>query len=147
MRKDRLFWNLRGKRAKDTEEDLTLTHVDSRHRGDDRELVHEDCGMPFGRGTQFPPHVNAGNIREMEKTVEGEWRNYTKGHPSNIKEAKPAGDAMYVEVRMDKYGVRLVGGFLRQGQVATIFPEEACGGNLLNYKGRKIKKYKDRNND
>jgi hypothetical protein len=35
-----------------------------------------------------------------------------------------AGDAYRITVRVDKYGVELVGSFIRNGQVSTVFPED-----------------------
>lgn len=139
MTKERKFWNLTTRRGIDGKR--ALTHTDSRHRNDGENLTKPESGGKFKKGSLFPRHVNSSQISKIEQYTQEQWNNYCNGRPNNVLSSQPASDAIRVTIQLKKFGVRKVGAFIREGQVATVFPEEATGScHLLNRKGEKTKK-------
>ncbi len=102
-----------------------MPHSVSRHRdfGEER-LFHTD-GNILGQGSLFPPHIKAGQVSKIEKYVLDQWLRDTHGYKSNLIESRPAGDAIRVRVKLKKYGIKEVGGFIRDGEICTVFPEDS----------------------
>ena len=102
-----------------------MKHSTSRHR-DLRAgtLNWQDKEQPFGQGGVFPPHVNAGQITEIERYVLQQYQRYKRGQPSQICSINSAGGAERLVVTLDKFGVRRVGAFIRNGSICTVFQED-----------------------
>lgn len=116
--------DLLGRRAVNPDSERIMPHAQSRHYdfGDEVELTHPD-GNKFGQGTLFPRHIRPCDLTDIQKTVRDEYILHKKGQPSRVVDSREAGGAVRVTVELKKYGVKKVGGFLRNGQVCTVFPE------------------------
>lgn len=137
------IFRLTSKRAvnNQSESQHLLAHAPSRHRdlGQDVQLLHPD-GRNFGQGTLFPRYITTAHITEMENIVQNAWEKWRKGYPSKIHACQSASDAYRVMVRLGKYGIKYIGAFIRDNQVATVFPEEATNASYLTTKGKKATK-------
>lgn len=115
-------------------------HISSRHLFTNDELFHAS-GFEFGQGSLFPRHMSAGDISEVVRTLEIEWFKHINGKPSAVCTVQEVGDALKVVVRYQKYGLKKVGAFIRNNEVATCFPEQTNGGTLMMDKqGNRTKK-------
>lgn len=101
-----------------------MPHAQSRHLQQDQPLFDQD-GNAFSQGNGiFPKFVKPGDLTLIEKEMLKEFRHYRKGQDSKIVEAKPAGGSTRIRMRLDKYGVDEIGGFISHNQVHTVFPED-----------------------
>jgi len=100
-----------------------MPHSVSRHCDFDTPIYRAD-GNLFGQGGSFPPHVKAGGISKIEGIIRREYFKYKKDLKSKIIEAKKAGGAERVRMRLDMFGVEDVGSFVRSGGICTVFPED-----------------------
>ncbi len=115
-------------------------HISSRHLYAGEKLFHAS-GFEFGQGSLFPRHMSAGDISEVVRTIETEWFKYINRKPSAVYGVQAVGNALRVVVGYKKYGLKKVGAFIRNNEVATCFPEQTNGGTLMMDKqGNKTKK-------
>lgn len=113
------------------------THEKCRHHPFEEGCV-DQAGNPIGRAkaTQFPFHIKPGEITRLRKWLDVQWSKFNSGHPSEIINCQKAGSAWRITVRVKRFGLRKVGGFVRNNLVVTLFPEEAAGGNGLGRRRR-----------
>lgn len=100
-----------------------MPHSVSRHCDFDIPIYRTD-GSLFRQGGSFPSHVRAGDISKIEGIIRREYFRYKKKLESKIVEAKKAGGAERVRMRLNMFGVEDVGSFVRDGGICTVFPED-----------------------
>ncbi len=139
---ERKSWRLIVRRGISNADGHLKPHAPSRHQVNESGLVHPSSGFLFGQGTLFPNHVQAGDITHIERTVQHEWDMFQDKRKSAVHDVRDAGGAKRISVRLDKFGVRTVGAFVRNGQVVTVFPEESNGSTLIKRHDQVMKKSK-----
>lgn len=115
--------DLRSRRTGHPNTRHTMKHAPSRHR-EFGENLRGPYDQQFGQGTKFPPHVTTGNITKMQKEVLTEYQKYHRGQPSKVTNVQEAGGAKRVTVKIRRFGVVLVGAFIRFGSICTLFPDD-----------------------
>ena len=116
--------DLRSKRTIHPITGREMKHTVSRHCDLGVDELSWPNGQKFGRGSQFPSHVSAGDISRIQKIVLVEYQNFKKGRRNNILNCQDAGGADKVMLKLEKYGVEIVGAFIRNGSICTVFPVE-----------------------
>jgi len=116
--------DLLSRRAASSQNGRIMPHAVSRHCDlGERQPLRDDGGI-FGQGTLFPPYVNSGQIGKLQEMVNSEYHKWLKGRRSKVFLVQDAGGADRVTVKVKKYGIRFVGGFVRNGKIATVFTED-----------------------
>ncbi len=86
-----------------------MPHSVSSHRNG----VFRENGNRFGQGTLFPTHIKSGDITKIERMVALEYYKFRKGRESRI------------TMNLNRFGVKIIGSFVRRGSLCTVFPEES----------------------
>lgn len=101
---------------------MLMPHSVSRHLDHGGEIYRIN-GNKFKQGSLFPAHVKSGDITKIERTMMMEYHKYKQGKKSKILSCKNAGGANRVTMKLNQYGVNVVGSFIRRGELCTIFPD------------------------
>jgi len=139
-------------RAQNTNGKL-ITHVSSRHKDMDVQLLHQD-GNEFGQGTLFPKFVEAGQITKIESFAQDQWYLYLrKNKPRYKQDRKTIRARCFVknvfekeggfkfQIKLNKYGIKLVECFVNQTNIVmSVYPIETTKGTPLIDKGEKVHK-------
>ncbi|HOR01953.1 MAG TPA: hypothetical protein PKZ92_01700 [Candidatus Woesebacteria bacterium] len=98
-----------------------MPHSVSSHRNG----VFRENGNRFGQGTLFPTHIKSGDITKIERMVALEYYKFRKGRESKILSCQNAGGADRITMNLNRFGVKIIGSFVRRGSLCTVFPEES----------------------
>lgn len=100
-----------------------MPHSVSRHLDHGGEVFRSN-GNRFRQGTLFPPHIKSGDITKIERIVALEYHKHKKGKESKILNCKNAGGADRVTMDLNRFGIGIIGSFVRRGGLCTVFPDE-----------------------
>ena len=73
----------------------------------------------------FPTHIKSGDITKIERMVALEYYKFRKGRESKILSCQNAGGADRITMNLNRFGVKIIGSFVRRGSLCTVFPEES----------------------
>jgi hypothetical protein len=139
----REFWKslpLLSKRGARESDGKLATHEATRHQDSGQNFLKKDGSVIENRGTLFPPHVSSGDISKIKKHVERQYALHRMGRASSVVGVESARFGKKVIVRVDSFGVSVVGAYVMMGHIMSVFPEESNGGTYLKLGGKKIKK-------